>query len=141
MEVLVTIISFGLLVGTIVTPILIIVRLNRLNIKYKFAAFLALAIIITSILTLMFAWWGDTSNRILLSHYGYDFDAMNDSERFSDVANENIERVKQLEMSMMGIGWPLKAFMTYVIYSPYLLVVYLITYLIRKYRQGLEVQS
>lgn len=141
MKILVKTISFGLLSGTLVTPILVIVRFNKLNIKYKFVAFLILAVIITSILTLMFAWWADTSNRILLSHYGYDFDAMNHAERFTAVAKGNIERVKQLEMSMMGIGWPLKAFMTYGIYLPYLLVVYLIAYLIRRHRQRVEVHG
>jgi hypothetical protein len=138
MEILVKIVSLGLLAGLILAPVLILVKLNRLNISYRFVAFLTLTLIITSILTFLFAWWVDTSNEILLSHYGYDFDGLNDAERFQDVSEENNERVKQLETDRMGIGWPLKAFMTYMVYSPYLLVVYLIGYLIGKYRHGLK---
>jgi hypothetical protein len=33
---------------------------------------------------------------------------------------------------MLGIGWPLKALMGYVVFSPYLLIVYLIAYLRQK---------
>jgi hypothetical protein len=134
MEILVKIVSLGLLVGLILAPILILAKLNKLNIRYKFVAFLTLTLIITSILTFLFAWWVDTSNEILLSHYGYDFDALNDADRFQDVSEGNNERVKQLETGRMGIGWPLKAFMIYMVYSPYLLVIYLIGYLIGKYR-------
>jgi len=141
MEILVTIISFGLMVGIVVAPILIPVKLNRWNIRYRFVALLAITVITTSILTLIFAWWADTSTWILLSHYKYDFEAMNDAERYAQVAKENIERVKRIEMRMMGIGWPLKAFMTYLVYSPYLLAVYLLTYVIKKYRQGLTAQG
>jgi uncharacterized protein YacL len=134
MEILVRIVSLGLLIGLILSPILILVKLNRLNIRYKFVAFLTLTLIVTSILTFLFAWWVDTSSEVLLSHYGYDSDGLSDAERFQDVSAENNERVKQLETDRMGIGWPLKAFMTYMVYSPYLLVVYLIGYLIGKYR-------
>jgi hypothetical protein len=134
MEILVKIVSLGLLAGLILAPILILVKLNRLNIRYKFVAFLTLTLIVTSILTILFAWWVDTSNETLLSHYGYDFDGLNDAKRFQDISAENNERVRQLEAERMGIGWPLKAFMIYMVYSPYLLVVYLIGYLIGKYR-------
>lgn len=97
--------------------------------------YLILGISITSILILIFAWWSDTSNKMLLSHYGYDFEAMNVTERFENVSAQNMERVKRLEVSMMGIGWPLKAFMTYVIYSPYLIIVYMVSYLLKKYKK------
>ena len=136
MEILATIISFVLLVGIIAAPLLILVRFNRLNVRYKFVVFLIPALIITLILTFLFAWWSHTSNQILLSHYGYDFGAMSDAERFTNVSRENIERVKKVQMSMMGVGWPLRAFMTYVMYLPYLLVVYLISFFILKYRHG-----
>jgi hypothetical protein len=59
---------------------------------------------------MILAWWGDTLNDILLSHYGYDFDAMNDAEKLTEVSNENIERVKQLEISTMGIGLATQGF-------------------------------
>ena len=81
---------------------------------------------------LTFGWWSATSNEILLSHYDYNFNAINETERFANVSGENLERSKLLETSMMGIGWPLKAIIAYTIYSPYIGIVYLVTYLIHK---------
>jgi hypothetical protein len=138
MEILTTIVSFSLLLGIIVSPILVLFRLRKFNLKSNFIVYLVIGITITSILTLLFAWWSDASNHMLLSHYGYDFEAMNDTERFANVSAQNLERVKRLEASMMGIGWPLKAFMTYVVYAPYLLIVYLITYLLKKYKKNIH---
>jgi hypothetical protein len=133
METLVTIISFLLIIALITSPIVILVGLKRFNVKkQKFLAYLTLVVVTTSIITLTFGWWSDSSNEILLSHYGYDFDAMNDTERFSNVSAENLERVKGLEISMMGIGWPLKTIMTFALYSPYILIVYLVVYIIQK---------
>jgi hypothetical protein len=135
MEILTSIISFGLLIGIITSPVLILVRLDKMGIKHTFITFLALGMIITSIIFLLFAWWADASDQILLSHYGYDFDAMNDIERFTNVSEENLRRVKSLEASIMGVGWPLKALIIYVAYSPYLLILYVLTYLIKKYKK------
>jgi hypothetical protein len=133
MEILVTVTSFGLLIALIVSPIAILIGLRRRAVKkYKFLVYLTFGIVITSIITLTFGWWSDTSNEMLLSHYGYNLDAMNDTERFANVSPENLERVKSIEISMMGIGWPLKAIITFAMYSPYILIVYLIAYLIQK---------
>lgn len=132
MEILTTTITFLLLITLIVSPSFIIFGLNKLNLTNKFLLYLVSGIIITSILTFLFAFWSNLSNKILLSHYGYDFEAMNDIERYRNVAKENLEKVKGLEISIMGIGWPLKAFMVYIVYSPYLLIVYLATYFYKK---------
>ena len=80
---------------------------------------------------------------MLLSHYGYDYYGMNDTEKYGNVSPENMESVKKLEISMLGVGWPVKAFMGYVIYSPYLIVVYLMFILLEKLRnkQNYEQQS
>jgi len=134
MEILTKIISFILLAGLISSPFLILYGLKRRNVKYKFIAYLTFGILITAAISLTLAWWSNTSNQILLSHYGYDIEAMNDTERFSKVTVENMERVKSLEISLMGIGWPLKAIMTYVFYAPYLLLVYLIIYLFKRHK-------
>lgn len=71
-----------------------------------------------------------------MSHYGYDFDAMNDTERFQNVERENLANIKQLEIGYFGIDWPLKAIMSFVFYSPYLLIVYLIGQVIRKMKRN-----
>jgi len=131
MEVLSTVISIILLFGLIGAPILLFVGIQKMNrVKFKFLIYLILGSIITSGITLTFAWWIDTSNQLLLSHYGYDYYAMNETERFAKVADENLKRVKELEISLLGVGWPVKAIMTFVFYSPYLLIVYLIGLLI-----------
>ncbi len=83
----------------------------------------------------VFAWWGHTSNRLLLIHYGYHVEGNSVAEYYEHVAPENLERVKALMRSRTGIGWPLKAIITYVYYSPYLLIVYLASYLIERYRR------
>jgi uncharacterized protein YacL len=127
MEIITSLVSFTLVIGLLVSPVLLIWRLNKLNLSYKFIFYLIIGILTTGIITLTFAWWAATSDQMLLEHYGYNFDAMNDSERFEKVSPDNIERVKSLEKSMMGIGWPLKAIMTFVFYSPYLIIVYLVT--------------
>jgi len=103
--------------------------------KIWLLTYLILGLIITAGITWTFAWWTDYSDQLLMSHYGYDFDAMNDTERFGKVLDENLERVKELEIGHFGIGWPLKAIMTYIFYSPYLLIVYLIGKVIRKMKQ------
>lgn len=135
MEILTTILSFSLLLGIMACPILVLLALRKFYLKSNFSVYLILAITITSILTLVFAWWSDASNQILLSHYGYDVEAINDTERYGNVSPQNMERVKSLEGSIMGVGWPLKAFMSYVLYFPYLLIVYLIRYSLKKYQK------
>jgi len=127
MEIITITISFILLIALIVSPLFLVNKLNRLNVKYNFIVYLISAIIITSVLTLVLGWWSHFSDKIILSHYGYNFDSMNDIERFENVSAENLERVKNLEIGMMGIGWPLKALMSYLVYSPYLLIVYIVT--------------
>ncbi len=104
MELLITIISIILLLALIGFPFLVLSRLKKLNLKYNFTIFLIVGTILTLILTLISGWWGDISNQILLSHYGYNFDAINDMERYREVAMENLERVKRLEINMLGIG-------------------------------------
>jgi hypothetical protein len=135
MEILTTILSIILLGGLIISPFLILHRLKGRNVKYKFIVYLTIGILITATITLIFAWWTDISNEILLSHYGYDFEAMNNIERFSNVTEENMKRVKNLEISIMGIGWPLKAFMAYLFYFPYLLLGYLVVYIVKRIKK------
>ena len=130
METLTFIISIILFVGLILSPILLYIKLKKS--KFSFLTYLTLGLVITAGITLTFAWWADYSDQLLLSHYGYDLDAMNESERYGNVKSEDLEKVKQIEIGYFGIGWPLKAIMTYVFYSPYLLIVYLIGIIIRK---------
>ncbi len=143
METLTTIISFILLLGLISAPIFLFVGIKKwYRLKFSFLTYLISGLIITAVITLMFAWWADYSNIILLKHYGgYVFNPDSDGYQVSyeNVLIENIDKVKSLESSIMGIGWPLKAIMTFVFYSPYLLIVYFIGQIIsRMKRKNIE---
>ena len=129
MEILTFVISIILLIGLILSPILLFIKLRKS--KLNFLTYLILGLVIT----LTFAWWADYSDQLLLSHYGYDLDAMNDTDRYGNVKSENLEKVKQIEIGYFGIGWPLKAIMTYVFYFPYLLIIYPIGITIGKMKQ------
>jgi hypothetical protein len=71
-------------------------------------------------------------NNLLLLNYGFTEYAMGDEERYQNVKPENIKRTKEIYDSMFGIGWPLRAIMTYIFYLPYLIFVYLVYYFIQK---------
>ena len=97
---------------------------------------MTIGVFLTAILAFVFAWWSYKSDLILLKHYGYDIDGMNETEFYGKVLPENMDKVKGFETSIMGIGWPLKAIMTFIFYLPYLLIIYGATYLIgRKTRK------
>ena len=128
MEILLKSASLILLATLLGSPILILLKLKKVTQKNIFIKYLILATLISSVLAIVFGWWSDQSNNILLSHYGYNFDAMNDIERYKNVQLLNMEKVKKIEISIMGIGWPLKVIMSYIYYFPYLLILYVITY-------------
>ena len=132
MEFLATAINLILLVGLLISPILLLRFINRTSIKYKFVSYLTIGMFLTALITIIFAWWAYTSDLLLLKHYGYDIDGMNGTEFYGKVLPENMDKVKSLETSIMGIGWPLKAILTFAFYSPYLLIIYAVTYLIRR---------
>lgn len=137
MEFLIDAITFTLFGGLLISPILLLRFINRTNINYKFITYLTIGIILTAIVAFVFAWWAYTSDLLLLKHYGYDIDGMTETEFYGKVLPENMEKVKSLETSIMGIGWPLKAILTFIFYSPYLLIVYGVTYFIgRKTRKA-----
>jgi hypothetical protein len=138
MEFLVTAITLTLLVGLLISPILLLRFINRTNIKYKFVSYLTIGLFLTALITIIFAWWSYTSDMLLLKQYGYDINGMNKTEIFGKVLPENLNKVKSLEKSIMGIGWPLKAIMTFEFYSPYLLIIYGVTYLIGRKTQKVE---
>jgi hypothetical protein len=130
MEIFIKIISLVFLSGLLLCPILLLRYLNQTNIKCKFFIYILSGIILTALIAFLFAWWADTSNILILKHYGYIFEGWGEEENYRNVAPENLERVKSLLTSHMGIGWPLKAAMTYIFYSPYLFIAYLVNYII-----------
>lgn len=127
MEILVYAISFALFISLIIFPIFILNKLYKRRIKNTLFSYLAISLITTFCLCLFIAWWSNFSKEILLSHYGYDFDPMND--HLKNVKIENLNRVKSLRKSIMGVGWPLKAFFIFPVYSIYLFIIYPVYFL------------
>jgi hypothetical protein len=132
MEIIIKVITFISTIALVALPILVLNKIYKRNTKNIFIIYLLTALITTFILILIVGWWVSFSNDFLLSHYGYNFDAMNDMERFRNVTIENLDKVKELETNMLGAGWPLKAFMFFLIFSPYLLIVYIFSYFYRR---------
>jgi len=124
METLITISNFLILGLIIIAPILILIILKRLKTKLTVIIYSLIGLSALGILMLIFAWWSHETDLILLKHYGYNIDGMSESEFFGNVLPENMDRVKRLETSIMGIGWPVKAMFGFVMTIPYLIFVY-----------------
>ena len=115
-----------LILGLIIsTPILLLLILEKLNTKRTFFVYLLIGVIVLGILIFTFSWWCDKSNMMLLRNYGYNIDGINDIEIYRKVSPNDLEQIKRLETSIMGIGWQLKALFGYVFVIPYLLFIYL----------------
>ncbi len=115
-----------LILGLIIsTPILLLLILEKLNTKRTFLVYLLIGLFVLGILIFTFSWWCDKSNMMLLRNYGYNIDGMNDIEIYGNVSPNDLEQIKRLETSIMGIGWQLKALFGYVFVIPYLLFIYL----------------
>ena len=115
-----------LILGLIIsTPILLLLILQKLNTKRTFLIYLLIGVIVLGILIFTFSWWCDKSNMMLLRNYGYNIDGINDIEIYGKVSPNDLEQIKRLETSIMGIGWQLKALFGYVFVIPYLLFIYL----------------
>ncbi|MCB9018029.1 MAG: hypothetical protein H6544_05445 [Prevotellaceae bacterium] len=125
METLITISDFLILTAIIITPILTLIILKRLGIKRPWLIYSLIGLSEMGILMCFFAWWSDVSNLILLRHFGYDICGMGETEYYRNVLPENMNKVKELEIRIMGIGWPVKAFFGFVMTIPYLIFVYI----------------
>lgn len=135
METLITVINFLFLGLVILTPILLFVILKKLNTKYFSVFYFLMGGVVTGVIICFLSWWIDQSNCILLEYYGYNMYGMNIAESYDKVLPENLERVKEIEISTMGIGWPLKALVGFIIFSPYLVVIFLGARIIERIRK------
>jgi len=124
MEILITISNFLLLGLIVLAPILTLTILKRLKTKKTVLIYFLIGLPTLGMLILFFAWWGNESNLILLKHYGYNIDGMSEMEYYGNILPENLDKVKSLEISTMGIGWPLHAIFGWVMIIPYLIIVY-----------------
>ena len=132
MEKLITLVSFSLFVGILLYPILLLRKIKTTKIRYKFLAYLTIGLFLNAVIVFVFAWWSYTSDLMLLEHYGYDIDGMNEAEFYGNVIPENMDKVKSIQRSITGIGWPLKAIFAFVFCSPWIIIVYFVFYLTDK---------
>jgi len=130
MEILFSIISFFLLIALFALPILLFRKL-RIK-KLKFLYYIVIVLAITLIILIIMGWWSSKSTEILLSQNGYNFDAMNENDRYLNVPNDKIETVKNLEISMNGIGWTAKVIIFFPFFFLYSLFAYPVMVLINK---------
>ncbi|TFG93205.1 MAG: hypothetical protein E4G71_00835 [Candidatus Atribacteria bacterium] len=136
MEILITLTDF-LILGLLLTfPVLLLIILNRLKTKWTLIAYSIISLFVLGLIIIFFAWWSYKSDLILLKHYGYNIDGMNYTEFYGNVAPDNMEKVKSLETSIMGIGWPLKAYFGYLLFIPYLIIVYIGKILIKRLKKN-----
>ena len=136
METLITISNFLILGLIFIAPILILIILKRLKTKRIVIIFSLIGLSVLGVLMLIFAWWSHESNLILLKHFGYNMDGMSETEFFGNVLPENLDKVKRLETSVLGIGWPVKAILGFVMTIPYLIIVYLGKIMIDRLKQN-----
>jgi hypothetical protein len=132
MEKLIAFVSFSLFVGILLCPILLLRKIKKTRIRYKFLTYLTIGLFLNAVIVFVFAWWNYTSDIILIEHYGYNIDGMNEAEFYGNVIPENMDKVKSIQRSIMGIGWPLKAIFAFVFCSPWIIVVYFVFYLTDK---------
>ena len=106
METIISISKIFLVLLLIITPVFTLK--TTIDTKYSFIKYLFYSIVFTSIIMLFLAWCSYYSLEILLYHYDYAFEPMNIKERFTNVSDENIDRVNSLLRDSLGVGWPLK---------------------------------
>lgn len=129
MKMTLTAVNLVLLLCLLASPMLVLRFIHRTNIRYKFVTFLAIGLIFTALLSVLFAWWASASNLLMLEHLGYNIDGMNETEQYEKVLPQHVNEVRMLEVSSMGAGWPLKAIITFVFFVPYLFFVYVLHHL------------
>jgi len=132
MEWIVTSLNLLLFVGLLVGPILLLRGIGRTHLSHKRIWFYGLGLVLMAFICTLFAWWRYTSDLLLLQHFGYNMDGINERARFKNVLPEHVTTVKSLEISIMGIGWPVKAMVVFVMCLPYLWVVNSINSLIKR---------
>jgi len=124
MDILLTIADF-LIFGLIAAiPILWLVILKKSTIEFYEIYYFSIGLLLLGLVIYFSAWWSDKSDLMRLEYYGYNMDGMNETERYGKVSQENMERVKSIEIGIMGIGWQLKAIFGFITLIPYILVVY-----------------
>jgi len=130
-------ISNIIIIGLIlVFPIILLRILNKLRIRRKLIYYSLIGILLLGLIIFISAWWNYKSDLMLLKHYGYNIDGMNKTEFYGDVLPENMQKVKNIEASVMGIGWSLKAMLGIIMITPYLGIIYILNRFTERFRKN-----
>jgi len=125
MDTLLTIVDFLVLGLIIAIPILLLHILKWSTIEHYSIYYFSIGLLLLGLAIYFFAWWTYEADMMRLEYYGYNIDGMNDEEFYGKVLPENMEKVKSIQISVMGIGWKLKAIFGFIAAIPYLLIVYI----------------
>ena len=101
------------------------------NFSKNFILLIGVGLVVTFMLVALIGWWAYFSNGILMSYYGYDFEAMNAIDRFKNVTSDNLEAIKLLEANLLGVGWPLKVILSYLFIVPIITLEYVAVYFLK----------
>jgi len=127
------ILNLVILIFILVTPFLICKKAYKSPLKNKTILSILISTSTVIILSFIFAWWTDFSQVIQLKLYGYNLDLIPDnSDRFVNVNQEDHEVVKKLLISTNGIGWPLKAIFSLMLFIPFGILTPVIYFLIKR---------
>ena len=126
--------SIGLLLfgSLLATPIILIRLLKPQKNLRKKVIYFTVCFLLMAALVYISAWWSNQSKIILLDFYGYHFNPMKGIDKYQDVSMENLDRVKHLESSIMGIGWTVKAMFLYIAVVPYMFIINFGSIVVRK---------
>ena len=133
MNVIFGILNIIILISILGSPYFVSKKVEKVLSKNRIFTSIVISIFIVVFLSFVFAWWTDYSNILLMKYYGYDFGIMgNEIDRLKNVDPKNIETVKQLKISIMGIGWPLKAIFGLVLLIPFSILTPTVYFLVKR---------
>ena len=133
METLITLSNVVVFLILIIHPVFVLSYLKKKN-KFSATNFFIISVLVSLLLCLVSVWWFEEGqNNILLNYYGFNREDMYNGDPFKSVTKENLSKVEKLYDNMFGLGWPIKAVVSYIFYFPYLLLMYLIFYFTNKY--------
>lgn len=117
--------DYFMILGTFAVPFAVLSFLKKRE-KHLFLNYLIWGSILLLFMMVLTGWWTDFSLLQQLELLGYQADEFTPSGKYAKVAEANLERVKALEKSGLGLGWPAKVGIGFVALGiPYLFTVYL----------------
>ncbi len=111
MDILISVSFVLLFVLIIVLPFVFYKYFFKSLFKNNLMMFFGVSFTVLMLIMLFFAWYSNWSTIYLLESYGYNFKGNGSEELFRAVKDADLERVYELENSLMGIDWQMKAFL------------------------------